>query len=94
MQIIIDFFRDTVIMRWLFGETILELFNEYFISQSPSNQVLIIMGVTALTIIGGLGLVKSILKMTMLWIKVALLVGLAYYLFVVVLGIDVWAFLS
>jgi hypothetical protein len=81
-------------MRWFFGELILEYFDDYFISQSPSNQVLILIGVFILALIGATKVVKSILKLTLLWVKIALLIGLLYYLFVVVFGIDIWSLLS
>jgi hypothetical protein len=81
-------------MRWFFGELILEYFDDYFISQSPSNQVLILLGVFILALIGATKVVKSILKLTLLWVKIALLIGLLYYLFVVVFGIDIWSLLS
>lgn len=90
---IINFFRETVLMQWLMGERILDLFNQYFLFQSDTNKVLIIIGVALLSVLGSLKLIKSILKMTLLWVKVALLVALIYYLFVVILGIDIWAFL-
>ena len=94
MQFILNFLRETVIMRWFFGELILEYFDDYFISQSPSNQVLILIGVFILALIGATKVVKSILKLTLLWVKIALLIGLLYYLFVVVFGIDIWSLLS
>jgi hypothetical protein len=94
MQFILNFLRETVIMRWFFGELILEYFDDYFISQSPSNQVLILLGVFILALIGATKVVKSILKLTLLWVKIALLIGLLYYLFVVVFGIDIWSLLS
>lgn len=93
MEMIINFFRETVLMQWLMGERILDLFNQYFLFQSDTNKVLIIIGVALLSVLGSLKLIKSILKMTLLWVKVALLVALIYYLFVVILGIDIWAFL-
>jgi len=93
MEIIINFFRDTVLMQWLMGERILELFNQYFLFQSDTNKVLIIIGFGLLSFLGALKLIKSILKMTLLWVKVVLLIMLIYYLFVVILGIDIWAFL-
>lgn len=93
MQSIIEFFRDTLIMQWFQGERILDLFNQYFLSQSPSNQVLIILGVAVLVTLGSIQLVKSTLKLAVTWIKVLILLGLAYYLFVVLLGIDVWSIL-
>lgn len=93
MSFIVNFLRDTVLMQWLMGERILDLFDQYFLFQSDANKVLIIIGVGLLSILGSLKLVKTILKMTLLWVKVVLLVGLIYYLFVVIFGIDIWSFL-
>lgn len=94
MSFIVNFLRDTVLMQWLMGERILDLFDQYFLFQSEANKVLIIIGVGLLSILGSLKLVKTILKMTLLWVKVVLLVGLIYYLFVVIFGINIWAFLA
>lgn len=91
MNALLNFFSDTLIMNWLYGEEILDLFNQYFMSQSDANQVLIIIGLGFLSVLGAIRVVKSILKLTLLWVKIILFIGLTYYLFVVVLGIDIWA---
>ncbi len=91
MDFILRFFSETLVMDWLFGNEILDLFNQYFISQSDANKVLIIIGLGFLATLGAIQLVKSILKMTLLWVKIVLIGLLIYYLFVVVLGIDIWA---
>lgn len=85
---------DTIILEWLNGQLVLDLFDQYFLSQSEVNQVLLIIGVGALTAIGILKVITWILKVTFLWIKIALFLGLAYYVIVVLLGIDVWSLLS
>lgn len=85
---------DTIILEWLNGQLLLDLFDQYFLSQSEVNQVLLIIGVGALTAIGILKVITWILKVTFLWIKIALFLGLAYYVIVVLLGIDVWSLLS
>lgn len=87
-------FLDTIILEWLNGQVILDLFDQYFLSLSSVNQVLLIIGVGALTVIGILKVITWILKVTLLWIKIALFLGLAYYVFVVLLGIDIWSLLS
>ena len=92
MDAILRFFSETLILQWLRGQQILDLFNQYFISQSEANQVLIIMGVGVLAVLGSFQLIKIVLKMTLLWVKVLLFAALTYYLFVVILGIDIWAF--
>ena len=94
MNAIINFFSDTLVMEWLFGNEILDLFNEYFLSQSDTNKVLLIMGVGVLSVLGSIRVIKEILKLTLFWVKVLLFVGLAYYLFVVILGIDIWALIG
>ena len=94
MNAIINFFSDTLIMDWLFGTEILELFNNYFISQSDANQVLIIIGVAILSVLGAIRVVKEVLKLTLLWVKIIAFIALTYYLFVVVLGIDVWGLIG
>lgn len=93
MNVILDFFSDTLLMNWLYGEEILALFNEYFLGQSEVNRVLIIMGVGILSVIGVTQVVKQVLKFTILWVKIAAFIALTYYLFVVILGIDLWALL-
>lgn len=94
MQLILEFFRETVIMGWLQGELILELFDQYLLAQSPSNQVLIIIGLSILVVLGAIKVVKATLKLAVTWVKVLALFGLAYYLFVIVLGIDIWSIFS
>lgn len=93
METIINFFRDTVIMEWFLGNQVLELFEQYLLSQPDAYIVLVIYGVLILATIGSLKVVKEILKMTLLWVKVVLFLGLTYYLFVVLLGIDIWGFI-
>jgi hypothetical protein len=79
-----------VIIEWLPGDFILELVDQYFTFQSDPEKVLMVVGITALAAIGLLSIVKSILKMASNVIKVSLFLGLAYYVFVIVLGIDIW----
>jgi hypothetical protein len=81
---IIDGFVDTILQ----GEAILELFDKYFTSQSESNRVLMLYGMVALGVLGGIELVKSILKSTAGIVKIGLVVGFGYYVIVVLLGID------
>lgn len=94
MENIINFFRETVIMQWLFGEQTLELFEQYLLSQPDAYIVLVIYGVLILAALGSIKVVKEILKMTLLWVKIVLFIGLTYYLFVVLLGIDIWGLIS
>lgn len=90
MNAILDFFSETLIMNWLYGEELLELFNQYFLSQPDANKVLIILGLGILSVLGAIRVVKEVLKLTLLWVKVVIFIALTYYLFVVVLGIDIW----
>lgn len=94
MNALINFFSDTLIMDWLLGQEILDLFNQYFIAQSEVNQVLIIIGIGILAVLGAIRVVKEVLKMTLLWVKIVLFIALTYYLFVVILGVDIWGFLG
>lgn len=91
MNAIIDFFSETLIMDWLFGREILDAFDTYFLAQSAANRVLIIIGVMILSVMGAIQVVKAVLKMTFFWLKLVIFIGLVYYLFVVVLGIDIWS---
>lgn len=83
-------FFDSIVMDILPGAEILDLFDEYFLSQSDVNQVLLILGASVLIVIGLFGVVKWILKVTMFWLKFVLFLGLTYYVIVVLLGIDVF----
>lgn len=85
---------ESLIMNWLYGEEILALFDQYFLSQSSTNQVLLIIGVGILTAIGVLGVVKWILKVTIFWVKLVLFLGLGYYIVVIVLGLDIWSLMG
>ena len=91
MNMILDFFSETLIMDWLFGTEILDLFDQYFLAQTETNRVLLIMGVGVLATLGALRVIRAVLKLTVFWLKLALMIGLVYYLFVVILGIDIWA---
>jgi len=94
METILEFFSETLLMEWLYGNEILNLFNEYFVSQSDANKVLLIMGVSVLAILGSIQIIKAVIKMTFLWLKIVIFIGLIYYLFVVILGVDIWAILG
>lgn len=79
-----------LIIEWLPGDVVLELVDQYFTFQSDPEKVLMVIGVLALAAIGVLSVVRSILKMASNTIKLVLFLGLAYYILVVVLGIDIW----
>ncbi|XMB86237.1 hypothetical protein RJG79_00115 [Mycoplasmatota bacterium WC44] len=80
---------EGLVMNFFFGEEILGLLDKYLIYQSDLNKVLIVLGAGFLSLIGVLSIIKAILKMTKGALKLVLLLALAYYLVVVVMGIDV-----
>jgi hypothetical protein len=82
---IVDFLVDSILQ----GEAVLDLFNQYFLSQTDTNKVLMLYGVFGLTILGSVELVKTILQKTAGIIKFALVAAFVYYLIVVVLGFDI-----
>ena len=84
---------DKLVMSLLFGDEILALFNQYFETQTDPHKVLIIIGSGLLSVLGIVQVIKWIFKVTKGLIKVALIVGIAYYVFVVVLGFDIWSYL-
>ena len=88
-----EWFNDLwyrLIIEWLPGQVILDLVDQYYTFQSEPRQVLMLIGVIILAGIGVLSVVRSILKLASGVLKVILVAGLAYYLIVVVLGIDNW----
>ncbi len=88
-----EWFQDVwfqLIIEWLPGNVVLELLDQYIIVQSAPRQVLMVIGVVALAAIGALSVIRSILKLASNALKIGLVLGLAYYIFVVVLGIDNW----
>ncbi len=88
-----EWFQDVwfqLIIEWLPGNVVLELLDQYIIVQSAPRQVLMVIGVVALAAIGALSVIRSILKLASNALKIGLVLGLAYYVFVVVLGIDHW----
>jgi hypothetical protein len=85
IQSIVDAFVNSILQ----GESVLQLFDNYFLTQNDSNKVLLLYGVTGLTILGSVELVKSILQKTAGIIKFLLVVAFVYYLVVIVLGFDI-----
>jgi hypothetical protein len=80
-----------LIIEWLPGDALLELVDQYYTVQSDPRQVLMVLGVLALASIGVMSVARSILKLASGVLKVGLVAGLAYYVLVVVLGIDNWS---
>jgi len=79
-----------IVIEWLPGNVVLDLVDQYYTFQSEPRQVLMVLGVLILATIGVLSVIRSILKLASNVLKIALVVGLAYYVLVVVLGIDNW----
>lgn len=79
-----------LIIEWLPGDALLELVDQYYTVQSEPRQVLMVIGVLALAAIGVMSVARSILKLASNVLKIGLVAGLAYYVLVVVLGIDNW----
>jgi hypothetical protein len=79
---------ETLVLDLLGGQALLELFDQYFLSQSSLNQVVLLWGVIALTALGLVSLVRYILKKTRGIITILLIGAVVYYLVVVVFDID------
>jgi hypothetical protein len=89
MDFIRNFF-DQLIVEWLQGSVLLELVDQYFTFQSDAEKVLMVVGLLALAGIGVLSVIRSVLKLASNALKIGLFIALAYYILVVVLGIDLW----
>jgi hypothetical protein len=79
-----------IVIEWLPGNVVLDLVDQYYTFQSQPRQVLMVLGVLVLAAIGVLSVIRSILKLASNILKIVLVAGLAYYVLVVVLGIDNW----
>jgi hypothetical protein len=79
-----------LIIEWLPGDFVLELVDQYYTVQSDPRRVLMVVGVLFLSIIGIISVLRSILKLASNVLKLVIVIGLAYYILVVVLGIDNW----
>ena len=82
---------ETLVLEWFGGNELLVLFDEYFLNQSPLNQVLLLSGAFSLMTLGVVSLIKYILKKTKGILSIVLLGGVAYYVIVVVLDVDVFS---
>jgi len=81
---------EDLLMNLLYGDQILQFVDTYFVNQSDLNQLLIIFGVGILALIGIIVLIKQILKKTAGVLKIVLIIAVAYYVIVVLLGVDIW----
>jgi hypothetical protein len=82
---------ETLVLEWFGGNSLLALFDEYFLNQSSLNQVLLLTGAFSLMTLGVVSLIKYILKKTKGILSIVLIGGVAYYIFVVVLDVDVFS---
>jgi hypothetical protein len=82
---------ETLVLEWFGGNELLVLFDQYFLNQSQLNQVLLLSGAFSLMTLGVVSLVKYILKKTKGILSIVLLGGVAYYIIVVVLDVDVFS---
>ena len=89
INIIVDFLVNSILQ----GEAVLDLFNQYFLSQTDANIVLMLYGIIGLSVLGSIELIKTIVKKTAGFIKFALVAAFAYYILVVVMGIDILGFI-
>ena len=78
-------------LEWFGGNSLLALFDEYFLNQSSLNQVLLLTGAFSLMTLGVVSLIKYILKKTKGIVSIVLIGGVAYYIIVVVLDVDVFS---
>ncbi len=81
---------ENLVMNVLPGAEILEYVDQYFIQQNEVFQVLMVIGVAILAVLGIIQVIKSILKMTGNILKFVLLLGIAYYVIVIVMGVNIW----
>lgn len=85
---------ETIVLEWFGGNSVLTLFDEYFLNQSSLNQVFLLTGAFALMTLGVVSLVKYILKKTKGILSIVLIGAVAYYIIVVVLDVDVFSFIG
>ena len=85
---------ETLVLDLLGGQALLDLFDQYFLSQTSLNQVVLLWGVVALMVLGLLSLVRYILKKTRGLVTILLIGAVVYYVVVVVLDFDVFFFLN
>lgn len=84
---------ETLVLNLLGGQALLDLFDQYFLSQTSLNQVVLLWGVTALMVLGLVSLVRYILKKTRGIVSILLIGAVVYYLVVVVFDIDLLSFI-
>lgn len=85
---------ETIVLDLLAGQALLDLFDQYFLSQTSLNQVVLLWGVVALMVLGLLSLVRYILKKTRGLLTILLIGAVVYYVVVVVLDFDIFFFLN
>lgn len=85
----IDGVVSDLVMKVMFGEQILTYVDQYFTNQTPAHQVLIVYGVGILSVFGAIVVIRSIIKKVTGLLKFVLLLGIAYYIVVIVMGVDI-----
>jgi hypothetical protein len=85
---------ETLVLDLLGGQALLDLFDQYFLSQTSLNQVVLLWGVVVLMVLGLLSLVRYILKKTRGLVTILLIGAIVYYVVVVVLDFDLLFFLN
>jgi hypothetical protein len=85
---------ETLVLDLLGGQALLDLFDQYFLSQTSLNQVVLLWGVVALMVLGLLSLVRYILKKTRGLVTILLIGAIVYYVVVVIFDFDLLFFLN
>jgi hypothetical protein len=85
---------ETLVLDLLGGQALLDLFDQYFLSQTSLNQVVLLWGVVVLMVLGLLSLVRYILKKTRGLVTILLIGAIVYYVVVVIFDFDLLFFLN
>ena len=86
---IINEIYQYIVLELFGGQVVIEFLEQYFLFQSDANKVLITIGVIALSVIGIISIVRSILKLASGILKVILIGLIVYYVLTVFLPLDV-----
>lgn len=82
-----DFISD-LILNTLRGELIIERFNDFYNGLSALNQMLMLVTVSIFALVGSIGIVKIILKLTGMVLKVVLILALVGVIVFFVFGFN------
>jgi hypothetical protein len=86
---IINEIYQYIVLELFAGQVVIEFLEQYFLFQSDANKVLITIGIIALSVIGIISIVRSILKLASGILKVILIGLIVYYVLTVFLPLDV-----